>query len=217
MIKLYYYPGNANLAPHMLLQELAIPYELVLVDKEKDGQRDPEYLKLNPCGRIPVLVDGELVLFESAAICLYLADAYPAAGLAPGLGTVERAHMYKWLMYLTNTLQTELISYFYPDRQVNDAMAAAQVKENAEQRVSGMLDILEAALKENAEQSRGPYLLGQQYSVADPYLLMLCRWTRAMHKPAKARPYLGAYLAQVFSRPAVRKAFEMEGLQAPFY
>ncbi|HTD05941.1 glutathione S-transferase family protein [Undibacterium sp.] len=217
MIQLYYYPGNANLAPHMLLEELGIPYELVLVDTEKGAQHDPQYMKLNPCGRIPVLVDGDLVLFESAAICLYLADAYPDAGLAPSLGTVQRAHMYKWLMYLTNTLQTELISYFYSDRLANDAAAAAQVKERAEQRVSGMLDMLEAELKENAEQLRGVYLLGPQYSVVDPYLLMLCRWTRAMRKPAKARPYLATYLAQVFSRPAVSRAFEMEGLQAPFY
>ena len=75
MYRLYYYPGNANLAPHVLLEETGAQYELVLVDRETRGQKDAAYVRLNPNGRIPTLVDGELVIFEAAAICLHIAPA----------------------------------------------------------------------------------------------------------------------------------------------
>lgn len=213
MYQLYYYPGNANLAPHMLLEELGVPYKLVLVDRTKDAQHSPEYLKLNPNGRIPTLVDGDLVLFETAAICLHLVDRHPEAGMAPAVGTSERAHFYKWLIYLTNTLQAELITYFYPERMADDDAATAQVKSHAEARVSGMLDLLDKALAE----SGGPYLLGQRYTAVDPYLLMLCRWTRMMNNPARNRPHLSSFLKTMLERPAIRRAFEQEGLGDPLY
>lgn len=90
MYQLYYYPSNANLAPHMLLEELGVPFELVLVDRDRNEHKGAEYLKLNPSGRIPVLVDGDLVLSETAAICLHLVDRHPQAGFTPALGTPER-------------------------------------------------------------------------------------------------------------------------------
>ena len=216
MYKLFYFPGNANLAPHMLLEEIGAPYELVLVDRENNAHKSPEYLKLNPSGRIPVLVDGDLAIHEAAAICLHLVDRHPQAGLAPAPGTRERAEFYKWLVYLTNTLQAELITYFYPERLVDDAAAAAQVKTHAEARISGengMLDILERHLG----QVGNPWLLGAHYSAADPYLVMLARWTRGMAAPARSRPNFSRYLAAAVSRPAVARAFAQEGLTAPLY
>jgi glutathione S-transferase len=213
MYQLYYYPGNANLAPHIVLEEIGAPYELVLVDRNKNAHKSAEYLKLNPTGRIPVLVDGDLVLFEAAAICLHLADRHPEAALAPALGSVERAECYKWLMYLTNTLQAELITYYYPERLSDDPAAAAQVKAHAENRMGGMLDIVEAALAAHG----GPYLLGERYSVVDPYLFMLSRWTRYLANPARSRRHLGRYLENMVTRPAVQRAFAGEGLAAPFY
>jgi len=211
MYKLYYYPGNANLAPHMLLEELGVEYELVLVDREKDAQHNAEYLKLNPHGRIPTLVDGELVLFETAAICLHLADRHPEAGLAPALGTDERSHFYKWLIYLTNTLQAELITYFYPERMADDEAAIAQVKAHAEARVAGMIDLLDKTLGE----SGGPYLLGERFTAVDPYLLMLSRWTRMMQRPARECEHLGRFLHMMLARPAVQRTFAQEGLGEP--
>jgi len=213
MYQLYYYPGNANLAPHILLEEIGADHELVLVDRNKNEQKSPAYLKLNPTGRIPVLIDDGLVLYESAAICLHLADRHTAAGLAPVLGSKERADFYKWLMYLTNTLQAELIVYFYPERLADDAAAAAQVKAHAESHVGDMLDLVEAALA----AGEGPYLLGAQYRAVDAYLFMLCRWTRGMGRPARSRPHLGRFLETVMARPATQRAFAAEGITAPFY
>jgi glutathione S-transferase len=215
MYKLYYFPGNANLAPHMLLEEIGAPYELVLVDRDSNEHKSPPYLKLNPTGRIPVLIDGDLVLYETAAICLHLADRHPEAELAPALGTVERAEFYKWLIYLTNTLQAELITYFYPGRLTDDEAAAAQVKAHAQERISGtggMLDIIENQLAQS-----GGWLLGARYSAADPYLMMLARWTRGMAHPARERSHLGRYLEAMAARPAVQRAFEQEGLKPPLY
>jgi glutathione S-transferase len=211
--KLYYYPGNANLAPHMLLEELGVGYELALVDRDNNAQKSPEYLKLNPNGRIPTLIDGDLVLYETAAICLHLVDRHPQAGLAPAFGTVERAEFYKWLVYLTNTLQAELLTYFYPERLSDDAEATAQVKAHAEARIGGMLDLIENAFAVHG----GPYLLGARYRAVDPYLLMLCRWTRNMGNPARNRRHLGGYLERLVARPAIQRAFAGEGLGAPLF
>ena len=116
-------------------------------------------------------------------------------------------------MYLTNTLQAELILYFYPQRLADDEGAAAQVKAHAEQRIGAMLDLLEATLAGGT----GPFLLGAGYSIADPYLLMLCRWTRGMQHPARNRPHLSRFLETVMARPAAQRAFAGEGIAAPFY
>ena len=92
MIQLHYYPSNASMVPHLLLREMNLPFELVLVDRANDAHKTPEYLRLNPNGLLPALTDGALVLYETAAICLHLCDTYPSAGMAPALGSTERAH-----------------------------------------------------------------------------------------------------------------------------
>lgn len=218
MIQLHYHPGNASMAPHILLHELGVPFEKVLVDRAANAHKSPAYLKLNPNGLIPVLVDGDLVLYETAAICLHLVDSHPAAGLVPALGTPERAHCYKWLIWLTNTLQATLIHYFYPHRLVDDGNTegAAQVQAHAQSRVGELLDQLEAQLSAHGQR----WLLGAGYSVVDPYAFMLCRWTRGFSGPAAApartRPAIGAYLQRMLARPAVQQVMADEGLQAPW-
>src|SRR5207253_787810 len=104
------------------------------VDRTKNAHKDPAYLALNPNGLMPVLVDGALVLYETAAIVLHLCDTHPRAGLAPAVGTDARAHFYKWLAWCSSTLQATLIVYFYPERWVRDgdAEGAAQVKQKAQ-------------------------------------------------------------------------------------
>ena len=213
MLKLHYFPGNASLTPHALLEEIGVAYELVLVDRARQAHKSAEYLALNPNGLIPVLEDGALVLYETAAICLHLADRHPQAGLAPPLGTPERAHFYKWLVWLTNTLQARLIHYFYSERLVdpNDFAAAAQVKAHAETAVGTMLDQLDAELARHGQA----WLLGDAYSAVDAYALMLGRWTRGFARPARSLPNLGPYLQRVLARPALQRVFEQEALNDP--
>ena len=213
MKKLFYYPSNASMAPHIVLEETGQPFELVLVDRTQGAHKSAEYLQLNPNGLIPVLVDGDSVLYETAAICLHLADTHPASRLAPELGTPARAQFYKWLMWLTNTLQASLILYFYPERWVdaNNATGADQIRAHAEAKISALIDQLDTQLV----ASGGPWLLGRQYTVLDPYTLMLCRWTRGFARPAREWPLLGAYLQRVLERPAVQRAIRTEGLGQP--
>ena len=151
-------------------------------------------------------------MFETAAICLHLVDRHPEAGFAPPVGTVERAQFYKWLIYLTNTLQAELMIYFYPHRLADDDNAIAQVKAHAEARIGTMLDLLDDELA----KSGGPFLLGEKFTAVDPYLFMLTRWTRMQQNPARNRPHLGRYQQMMLARPAVKRTFEAEGLGEPF-
>ncbi len=210
---LYYFPGNASLAVHILLEELGVPFELKLVDRANAAHKSPEYLKLNPNGQIPVLVDGDLVLYETVAICMHLTDTHTEAGLAPPLATSDRAHYYKWFVWCTNTLQPMLMHYFYGGRMVDDgdSAAAAQVKAHAEARIGGMLDQLDAQLASHGRE----WLLGASYAAVDPFAMLLCRWTRGFARPARSLPHLGPYLQRVLARPAVQRAFATENLQPP--
>ncbi|MFO1250971.1 MAG: glutathione S-transferase N-terminal domain-containing protein [Inhella sp.] len=108
MIQLHFSPSSAAMAPHFLLRELDLPHELVRVDVAGGEHRREPYLKLNPNGQIPVLVDGDLVIHQTAAILLHLSDQ--AGRLLPAVGSRERALAYQWLIWLTNTLQPALIN-----------------------------------------------------------------------------------------------------------
>ena len=214
MIQLHYHPSNASFAPHALLREIGVPFELLLVDRAHQAHKAPAYLRLNPNGLIPVLVDGDLVLYETAAICLHLVDTHPQAGLAPAVGTAERAHFYKWLVWLTNTLQATLIHYFYPERLVDagNTAGAAQVKAHAQARVVALLQQIDDQLASHG----GPWLLGSSYTATDIYTWMLCRWTRGFSdRPARDFPHIGPYLARVLARPAVQQAVAAEQLPLP--
>jgi glutathione S-transferase len=210
MYQLHYFPSNANAAPHMVLEGLGQKYDLVLVDRAKDAQKSTEYRKINPNGRIPTLVDGELVLFEAAAIVLHLVDKHPEAGLAPKVGTPERAKFYQWIVFLTNSLQEELMIWQYPDRLTGtDAAATEVVKLGAEKRASAYLDVVEQHLETN-----GPLFLGEALSAADFYLVMLARWARPMANPPRSRPHIARLLDIVTALPAVRRAYEREGVNS---
>ncbi|MES2402422.1 MAG: glutathione S-transferase family protein [Pseudomonadota bacterium] len=219
MIQLHYAPSTAAMAPHILLEELGVPFEKILVDTARGAHRTEAYKKLNPNSTVPVLVDGDLVLYESAAIGLHLCDTHPAAGLAPAPGTSERAHFYKWLMWLTNTLQATLLVYFYPERWVSegDAAAAAALKAHTEIKVGSLLDQLDTELARLEAMQGTPWLLGEKFSAVDAFALVLCRWTRNFgSSPARDRPHLGPYLQRVLARPAVARVFAAEGLAQPW-
>jgi glutathione S-transferase len=175
-LTLHYFPGNASMTPHLLLRELGVPFDLQLVDRAQNAQKSPAYLQLNPNGLIPVLVDGDLVLYETPAILLHLVDTHPQAGLAPAVGTPERAEFYKWLMWLSSGVQAYVPHYYYAERMVapGNTAGAAEVKAQAETRIAAAMDQIDARL---AVQ---PWMGGDHFSALDPYTIMLCRWTRGM-------------------------------------
>lgn len=215
MRQLHYYPSNASMAPHIVLREIGDPFELVLVDRTRDAHKSEAYLRLNPNGLIPVLVDGALVVYESAAICLHLADTSPQTGLLPGLGSSERALAYQWLMWMTNTLQPALLLHFYPERWVSPGHAAlaGELRDQAEARIVGLLGQVDQELARHGK----PWLLGERFSVLDPFCFMLCRWTRGFaSQPARSFPHLGPYLQRLLQRPSIQDVLSTEALPSPW-
>jgi glutathione S-transferase len=206
---LYYTPGAASLAPHAVLRELGLPHELVLVNQEASEQRREEYLRFNPHGRVPTLVHGDLVLYESAAICLYLADLAPGA-LAPPVGAPTRPLLYQWACFLTNTLQPALMTFHYPERVLAAPACQAALREHGERWSGELFERLDRELELR------PYLLGERLSVCDLFLWMLGRWARTFARPPRELPHLGPYLGRLTERPSVRAALAGEGLPAPY-
>jgi glutathione S-transferase len=225
MFVLYYFPDNASMAPHLILKELGASYELALVDRDSNAQKSPEYLRLNPLGRIPTLVDksgpNDIVMFESAAICMHICEALPAGGLMPAIGDPRRPLFLQWMMFLTNTLQAELMPYFYPDRylcargsggtnsQTDGGVdcCAARLKRTHEERVSRILAQLDQHLV-----TSGGFMIGADVSACDFYLFMLALWTGKFDKPAASYPHLGALLRKLATRSAVQEVCRLENI-----
>lgn len=208
--QLYYYPGNANLAPHLLLEEAGCEVELVLVNRSTRAQKSPEYLRLNPNGRIPTLVCGDLVVFEAAAICVHIAEHHPEARLIPPPGTFQRAHFFQWLMFLTNTVQPAFMALRYPEQYTCDTAAHDGVRSRAGEQLAQAFAVIEQALSE------GPYLLGR-YSACDAYLFMLTWWAaRRLPESPLRLPRLKVCIDAVLARPATLRACRAEGIELSF-
>lgn len=181
---LYHTPSTAALVVHWLLIELDVPHVLHPLDFERGEQKQPDYLALNPAGVVPTLVLDGQVLTEAAAIVLQLADLHPQAGLAPALGTPERATYYKWMFFCANTLQPAYRAWFYPSEPAG-AEHAEPAQTQARRKLEAAWTQVDAHL-----QAHGPYLLGQALSAADFMLTMLMRWSRNMPRPTDTWPAL---------------------------
>jgi glutathione S-transferase len=218
MIELYYSPTDASMMPHIILEELGLPFSLKLVDRSVNEQKSLEYLQLNPNGTIPTLVHDGLVLFETAAIAIYLAELKPEAGLVPNVGSAERGAFYKWMFWLSNTFHSALMPYFYSERwvDVGNEAGSTEVKLQAQKRIKGLLKILDDELAVRGHD----YLLGAHFGVVDVYAFMLCRWTRHFSGesclPARDWTHLRPYLERILARPAVQRVYAKEDIIAPF-
>jgi glutathione S-transferase len=209
MIQLHHVPSSAAMAPHFLLEELGLPFELVPVNAAAGEHKAAPYLRLNPNGLIPTLVDGDLVLYETPAILMHLCDQ--SGRLMPPLGTAARAQAYKWMAWLNNSVQTALILYFYPERWVPEH--AGELKASAQAKVLGLLEQLDAELARHGQ----PWLLGADFSAVDCLAFTLCRWTRNFDgRKARDFAHIGPYLQRLLARPSLQRVFATEQLVAPF-
>ena len=187
------------MAPHAALAEIGVEYELVRIERD-EAQTDSGYLALNPLGVVPTLIDGDLVLNESAAILLYLADRYPQARLAPQ----NRAQFYRWLIFMTNTLQTALLRMFYPERY-----GGGEVGRFATAEAERHFDLIDLNL-EGRE-----WLVGEHRTAADLFLFMLTRWGRHLEPPAWSRPRIRAHFLRTLALPGVSRMVEEQELELP--
>ncbi|MEX0740982.1 MAG: glutathione S-transferase family protein [Pseudohongiella sp.] len=211
MYKLYYYPLNASMAPRFVLEALGVDHELVLVDRKSDSHKSPEYLALNPTGRIPAFVTGKTVILESAAICIYLCEKHPEAGLMPVKNIELRARFFQWLLYLSSTLQAELMIYFYPERHSEVSSGAEQIRRAQDARISQMLSILDAELEGHE------FLLGTELSVCDYFLFMLCIWADGISVPPLSFKNLNRHLRLMVTRPEIIRVCQHENLDLSPY
>ena len=204
-LKLYYYPNNASLAPHFLLHHVNADYELVLVDKKSEAHKSQSYLALNPAGRIPTLVVGDQVIFESAAICIHICELFPQYQLIPELGDHTRPLFFQWLMFLTNTLQAQLMVRYYPHRNTEDQSAIFSIVSAQEQRIAESLAMI------NDQLANKQYLLGDRLSACDYFLFMLVGWSFPLTSSTPL-PHLSQYLERLMCNTTIQAVCEIEGI-----
>jgi glutathione S-transferase len=211
MYKLYFSPGSAAMAPHAMLQDIGEPFELVRIDTAGGQQRSADYLKLNPHARVPTLIyDGDRVMYESTAICLFLADRHPSIPFVPRSDSKDRGLFLQWMAYLTNTLQESCMHWWHPEKFVDGIEQQAAVKRKAEQRTAEMFRFLDEQLAKS-----GPFLCGSTFYICDYYAGMLARWTRAMPTPAHVNPNVNRLIRAVMERPGYARMLKAEGIEQP--
>ncbi len=206
MHTLYYSPGAASMVVHWLLIELGIPHRLQLVDFEARAQKHPDYLALNPNGVVPTLVVEGHPHCEAAALLVHLAEAHPAARLAPAAGDPARMDFLQWMFHLANVVQPLFRMWWYPHEPAGEDNVEA-VLEATRERIEAEWTRVDAHLA-----GRGPCLLGNAPCAADFYLTMLMRWSRHMPRPATEWPQLALLARRMKALPSFRTLYEREGL-----
>jgi len=202
-MKLFLKPGACSLSPHIVLEELGLPYDTEVVDlKAKTTASGEDFLRINPKGYVPaLLLDSGELLTEGPAIVQYLADQAPQKKLAPANGTLARYELQSWLNFIGTELHKSFGPFFNPAASQDWKTAA---RANLERRLAYT----------DAQLAGKDYLLGSDFSVADAYLFTVLSWTRYIQLDLAAYPNLKAYQARVAARPAVAAALKAEGLEA---
>ncbi len=194
-LRLYEFGPTRAARCRWLLQELELPYECIEVDLRREEHREPWFLELNPNGKVPVLVDGDLILFESAAICLHLGDRFPERGLVPRPGTPERSLHDQWLFFCASELEQPLWrirrhEVLYPEHRRVPADVPVAKEDFAE-----AARVLEAALEGRR------YLVGDSFTAADIVAAHTLFWS-TWHNLLDGFPALQAWLKVQLARQA---------------
>lgn len=186
-MKLYYNPQSRATIAKWMLDECQADYELVHIDFQKREHKTPEFLKINPAGKLPALVDGDVRVFECPAICLYLAEKYPEARLAPAVGTPERGRYLSLMVFAT--------------AQLEPSMGDALLKQDTlPQRGWNNFEATQDAVEQ--ELGNGPYLFGDWFTAADVVIGSMFIWRRLWGGGSlPERPRLKAYVDRLLQRP----------------
>jgi glutathione S-transferase len=195
---LYYVPKTRATRPRWMLEELGVPYQLVRLDPSRGETRTPEHLARQPLGHVPTLEDGPVRMFESAAICLYLAEKHPELGFLAPPGTPGRAAAYQWLFYAATELEPPCAA-LSAERKKPEAQRNAAAVEAARTRFKTAAAALEPIL------SRSEFLLGPAFTVADLVVGAVLAWGRALGA-LEGLPATEAYLTRLRERPAWKRA-----------
>jgi len=200
--RLYGDLGSGAFSAEAALAEVGAPYQFELISLEKNEQKAPQFLSLNPSGKIPALrlPEGEIVT-ESLAILLTLADHFPQSGLLPAQAGPARANAYRWLAFMASEIYPFVEIVDYPQRFVPEGDAAGALREVARGRVRERLLLIERVLA-------GPYLLAGGFSLLDIYAAMFSRWSVGKDWRRANLPRLTALADVVSKRPAIAPVWE---------
>ncbi len=191
-ITFYHNPQSRGRIVHWMLEEIGAPYETKLIDFAKREHKSTDYLKINPMGKIPAIVHRGVAVTESAAICAYLADAFPEAGLAPAVDDPVRGTYYRWLFFGAGCVEPALIDKMFTRPAVEPEGALGYGSYGA------TLDALEQAV------ATGPFILGERFTAADVYVGSLIGWGLST-SALESRPAFWRYFERCSARPAHRR------------
>jgi glutathione S-transferase len=200
-MKLYYFSGACSQASNIALREAGVPFELVKVDRRTRKAADGlDYSEVNPKGYVPALtLDNGEVLTENVAVLQYIADRNPAAKLAPPAGSMERYRLVEWLAFISSEIHKNFSPMFRED-------APEETKQYARKNLGNRLEYLNRAI------GNRPFLMGEQFTVADAYLFTVLSWSRHLNFDLGNWPQLQRHVERVGARPHVIEALKAEGL-----
>lgn len=191
-LTLYHHPHSRSAGARVMLEELGVDYRIELVNLQAGEQRRPEFLALNPLGKLPTLVDGDTVVTEQVAVYLHLADRFPEAGLAPAIGDPARGSYLRWMVYYASCFEPAVV-----DR--------SQKHEPAEPMISPYRDFDSMLAALEAQIAKGPWVLGERFSAADVLWGTALNWTTQFGLVPKSE-VIEQYIERAKARPAFQRA-----------
>jgi len=205
MLTLFYAPNTCSLASHIVLEEIGADYEARRVDFSANAQRSPEYLAINPKGRVPALVTDQGVLTETPAILAFLAQSFPQVGLAPLGDLFAFAELQAFNSYICSTLHVAHAHKVRGSRWADDPAAHEEMRRKVPETVGACFELIENSML------RGPWVMGETYSVADPYLFTVARWMEGDSVDPARFPRVIEHRNRMMERPAVARAVAAQG------
>jgi len=204
MLKLYYAADTCSLATHIVLEEVGANYATARIDFVTQQQRSPEYLAINPKGRVPALVTDRGILTETPAMLAFVAQSFPAAGLAPFDDAFAFAEVQAFNSYLCSTLHVAHSHRMRGSRWADDEAAIAAMQRKVPQSVTACYELIER------DMLKGPWVMGERYTICDPYLFTLAQWLEQDGVDPYRIPRVVDHRRRVSERAAVRKAIAEE-------
>jgi glutathione S-transferase len=204
VFKLYYAPNTCALASHIALIDAGAPYELQRVDFRTTQQQSPEYVAINPKARVPALVTPGGILTETPAILAFIAQSYPAVRLAVLGDPFAVAEMQAFNSYLCATVHVAHAHRMRGSRWADDAASFADMKRKVPQTVAACYDLIEGQMLKH------PWVMGQAYTIADPYLFTLAQWLEDDGVDPARIPRIMEHRARMLERPGVQQAIAEE-------
>ena len=204
MLKLYYAADTCSLATHIVLEEAGADYSTVRIDFATSQQRSPDYLAVNPKARVPALVTDRGILTETPAMLVFVAQSFPAARLAPVDDAFAFAEVQAFNSYLCSTLHVAHAHRMRGHRWADDEAAIAAMQRKVPQSVGACYELIERDLL------KGPWVMGEHYTICDPYLFTLAQWLEQDGIDPARIPRVVDHRRRVSERAAVRKAIARE-------